>query len=906
MALTINTNVASLNAQRNLGKSQNDLNQSMQRLSSGLRINSAKDDAAGLAISDRMTAQITGLNQAVRNANDGISLSQTAEGALQESTNILQRIRELAVQSANDTNSSSDRESLQAEVDQLIEELDRIADTTQFNGKNLLDGTMTDATFQVGANAGASQTISFSIDSAETSKLSAVGTVIEAPNGDAVVGTDVSGSAIAAGALVVNGTAIGDTDGTNSSLADAINTAAGENIATAVNVQAIEFTDVDLVAGGATATGSEMTGATAGGGDLTIGDGTTQENVAASADAAELATNIETAATAAGITVTATASESTSGTDLNTWVDVTASAATQVTPNTAVTQALTAADDLNINGTNVGTVATGSGDLAGDIAAAIETAADTAAGGTSDITVSVANSTSGSLGTFNTEVSSSGDTAVYTFTVEGVDMVSATGLNSDTLTAAEFDTAMQGHADVTDNGGGSFTYDDGAGNVFSWTGTAAAGDLTITNSDGSDLTITETFTLNAETVTGGFNNGTTTTDDYYGSLTIDSASGEAIDLTGSSNAAYAGFTGAEDVASADRTFSLTVEGVDLFTGDTDGVTAADIDAAITANADALTAAGVTVSGAAVDGDLELTKADGSTLDIVQTQGDGSAGTQGFTSISNDGTTDSYYGSVTITSDTDFTIAGTSTAASGLTANDYAASGVGTYSVVVGGTSVSVGSGGSTVTAQDVVDAINNDATLDAAGYSAALTDEGAVEISLEGGASFTLSESIDADGNTVEDATAAQGLADIDASDTTLDGQISLDSTSDISIEEVTDGALASAGLSAVGNATTTIDQVDVSTREGATTAISSVDAALAQIDTIRGDLGAVQNRFESTIANLQNVSENLSAARSRILDADIAEETSNMTKQNILQQAGVSILAQANQAPQLALSLLG
>lgn len=135
MALTINTNVASLNAQRNLGKSQNDLNQSMQRLSSGLRINSAKDDAAGLAISDRMTAQITGLNQAVRNANDGISLSQTAEGALQESTNILQRIRELAVQSANDTNSASDRESLQAEVDQLIEELDRIADTTQFNGK---------------------------------------------------------------------------------------------------------------------------------------------------------------------------------------------------------------------------------------------------------------------------------------------------------------------------------------------------------------------------------------------------------------------------------------------------------------------------------------------------------------------------------------------------------------------------------------------------------------------------------------------------------------------------------------------------------------------------------------------------------------------------------------------------
>jgi flagellin len=174
MALTINTNVASLNAQRNLGSSQADLNQSMQRLSSGLRINSAKDDAAGLAISDRMTAQIRGLNQAVRNSNDGISLAQTAEGALQESTNILQRIRELAVQSANDTNTDTDRKSLQAEVDQLQEELDRIATTTEFNGKALLNGDQSSDdsfTFQVGANAGIDQTISFGINSAAAADL---------------------------------------------------------------------------------------------------------------------------------------------------------------------------------------------------------------------------------------------------------------------------------------------------------------------------------------------------------------------------------------------------------------------------------------------------------------------------------------------------------------------------------------------------------------------------------------------------------------------------------------------------------------------------------------------------------------------------------------------------------------
>ena len=153
MAATINTNVASLTAQRNLGMSQTSLNTSIQRLSSGLRINSAKDDAAGLAISERFTSQIRGLNQAVRNAGDGISLAQTAEGALKASGDILQRVRELAVQSANASNSAGDRQALQQEVSQLVSELDRISQTTEFNGAKLLDGTFGTQQFQVGANA---------------------------------------------------------------------------------------------------------------------------------------------------------------------------------------------------------------------------------------------------------------------------------------------------------------------------------------------------------------------------------------------------------------------------------------------------------------------------------------------------------------------------------------------------------------------------------------------------------------------------------------------------------------------------------------------------------------------------------------------------------------------------------
>ena len=471
MALTINTNVASLNAQRNLGSSQADLNKSMQRLSSGLRINSAKDDAAGLAISDRMTAQIRGLNQASRNANDGISLAQTAEGALQESTNILQRIRELGVQSANDTNSDSDRQSLQAEVTQLQSELDRIADTTQFNGRNLLDGSMADATFQVGANAGSSQTISFSIDSAATADLSTVGAVLE--SGTTVASNAVASAGIASGALTINDTVVSTAGGDAASMAAVLSNVSGVT-ATAANSQEISFTTI-----------TESTGNTAASYTLVV------DGVSLSVDAA-------------------------SG----------------------------------------GTVS------AGDVIA--EFAKDASAGGS---------------------------LAGYTMTAD-----------------------------------------------------ATTGTITITNADGSNM-------VTDETLTGGF----------------------------------------------DGTAAFAEEGT-------------------------------------YRGSLSITNT--STLDVV---GDASV--------------------------------------LGLSSDQY---------------------------------------------------------------------------------------------------------------------------------NATTTIDQVDISTRDGANTAIASVDKALSQIDTIRGDLGAVQNRFESTISNLQNVSENLSAARSRILDADIAQETSNMTKQNILQQAGVSILAQANQAPQLALSLLG
>ncbi|MEZ2739840.1 flagellin N-terminal helical domain-containing protein [Comamonas jiangduensis] len=173
MAMTINTNIVSLNAQRNLGLSGNSLSSSMQRLSSGLRVNSAKDDAAGLAIAERMNAQAKGLAVAARNANDGISLAQTAEGALGKMGDMLQRMRELAVQSSNATNSDNDRKALQAEVSQLRSEIDRVAKTTTFNGTKILDGSFAGGVFQVGAGAGDNITVG-GITNAKASALSNV------------------------------------------------------------------------------------------------------------------------------------------------------------------------------------------------------------------------------------------------------------------------------------------------------------------------------------------------------------------------------------------------------------------------------------------------------------------------------------------------------------------------------------------------------------------------------------------------------------------------------------------------------------------------------------------------------------------------------------------------------------
>lgn len=727
MALTINTNVAALNAQRNLGKSQNDLTRSMERLSSGLRINSAKDDAAGLAISNRMTSQIRGLNQAARNANDGISLAQTAEGAMQESTNILQRMRELAIQSANDTNSSSDRASLQAEVNQLKQEMTRIASSTSFNGINILDGSMNNAQFQVGANA--NETISFSIPSAKAVDLGV--NSLESTN---TVGIEAATST----AIVANtsGSEAGSTGASRADLTGDINGISGETLS------------------------------------YTLSDGT--EGTIDIAPGVDLAASVTALDGLTGIS----ASGSNTITLSNWTID------NNATPNTDIT--ITTLDNAGVSTTV--TVA--------------ETATTTALRKTAiEAVFTVAKG--------------------FTVTDNGDDTISIIGQN-----AADIDVTVAGAVGVS---------------------TDAA--LTITGGDGNSTTATATAGTSAMAAVGG-------------SINLSSISA-GVELTSSRSDGLFSPTAGNSVLSglggADTDAGNNVAGQILNIVGPEGTREATIDenssasviahtvnleSAITGvTAEARTTA--TISNLISDGIIGLTLEGSNSLPLPL--------------------------SASITTD-DLT-------ALAATINDHA-----------GDTGIN--------------------ATLSGNKRSITLTQAEGEDIKI---GNYTHSNDVSTDTITITgtegDAVLLAGNVGSLTDSTVVGGEVSFYSTGTFNVSSDIDGGVGSLFNSAAGVANASvlsaIDTVDISTVEGASNAIKSIDGALSQIDTIRGDLGAIQNRFESTISNLNNVSENLSASRSRIIDADIAMETSAMTKNNILQQAGVSILAQANQTPQLALQLL-
>ena len=710
MALTINTNVASLNAQRNLGKTQNLLNKSLQRLSSGLRINSAKDDSAGLAIANRMVSQIRGLDQAVRNANDGISLSQTAEGALAESSNILQRIRELAVQSSSDGSTDADRASMQIEVAQLIQELDRIADTTSFNGQVLLDGNFGTAQFQVGAQAG--ESVAMTLSSAKTNALGASGGVA---TGDYTMATDISdaGSLVTAGSMAVvgagelslNGTEIRatisgddtvsttDNSGSSIALAAAINASSGT---TGVNAYA-EKTDVDVAIALAGAT-LELDA-----GDFQINGISIDSQSSAVADVDALETLINEFSDETGVTA------------LN---------------NGDGTFTFTAIDGRNIQFTSDIAIATGTN---------------------------------------------------FTF-------------DSIVLNGNAYDKAVRGTVSLYSNEAFTVAGTNPGDAGFS-TGTIAL-DETHWLAIASDF---DTLAL-GELVINGYN------------VKAPTAAGDA--------------NGGKTISNLATTEEASAKAIAFAINDTDGLKSE------------VTAVGKTVANFGSVSAYDATAATGNAVTLTI---NGQA--------------------VTLTQK--------------IEANDADGYMVGRINSVLG--AVPEGTSG-----YGLVASINDDNEL-----------------------IITSDDGVNIDVTAVADLSGSAFLSNVDTTVATQlvhKGTIALTAKTGYSVSSIDGGKQALAGIeTAVG----TIEKLSVATYAGAQNAITAVDGALAQIDNQRASLGAIQNRFDSTIANLSNVSENLSAARARIMDADFAAETAALTRAQIMQQAGTAMLAQANQLPQAALSLL-
>ena len=753
MGLSINTNVMSLNAQRNLGKSQNALSNSMQRLSSGLRINSAKDDAAGLAISDRMTSQIRGLNQAVRNSNDGISLAQTAEGALQESTNILQRMRELAVQSSNDTNSASDRSSLQAEVNQLKQELTRIAETTSFNGKNLLDGTMSNAQFQVGANA--NQTISFSINSAEAAELG--NNALSTDNAEGIE------AAISQSYFAADGANRGDV-GTATANGSAVNGLAAETLTVldadgnTVGTAGVANTEDLTAANGMLADLNALTGVTATGSNAVTLSGGVVDTTDATAVVLEIS----------GEAVGAPGLDLTSADDIATAINATANL------QTAGVYAVSDGTDVKVYNNTGADITVG---LLND-------------GGGHDAAIT-ATGINASTGTITMDATASNDEFAFAGTM---DVTLDQGYTvSSSLQDGVLSSGNAGTAVTTTKGGDIDTAD---GN------SVGAQTLTIVGPEGSSTSdVSGNATANG--IAAGINAETAST----------GVSADAITVTTLSN------------LNSDGTVGFTLQGTNQAAVNISAtVTSADLSSLAQAiNAEAGTT-GISATLTGSNSSIQLTQSAGYDIKIA-----------------------------------DFTHS------SAVDAHDQS-------TTAVTGTGSAINANGTEVSMK----VLGNEGT--------AGTDETTL---YDGGA------------RTAQDSTVVGG-------EVTFSSQGAYNITSNIAATDAGGSIFSGVALSANTSILSSVDNVDITTVIGSADAIKTIDGAIGQIDSIRGELGAIQNRFESTIANLSNVSENLSAARSRILDADIAQETSAMTKNNILQQAGVSILAQANQAPQLALSLLG
>lgn len=869
MAQVINTNVSSLNAQRNLNRSQGQLSTSLERLSSGLRINSAKDDAAGLAISDRMTAQINGLNQGIRNANDGISLAQTAEGALQETTNILQRIRELAIQSANPTNSSSDRASMQSEVNQMVSELNRISSDTEFNGLKILDGSFVTQAFQIGANA--NQTISVNISGASSTTLgvNSVDTnnttlgvsVATAGNAQISATSDGAGLGTVNGGTAINSTllqsGVGNqtitvTDSTGATDSYDID-ADGERSARALAVDIAALTGVNSVTASSNSVAVDFASTTG----VHVGDTVSFDLVSDGASGAtqnisfELATGSSLAAQVEGAITDA-------GTD-----DLVATVSGNVVT-------LTSAGGANIGMQNLAVQENGTLSFASFGGTAAE-ANDVTIDGTTFGYTTGANATA-SATAFATAAAALGANYTITDDLAGTVTITRETGAAIALTAFDADTATGGSADATFNIAAA-----SAGTTASYTGAIAEGGTVA--STGTAVAATQTVDFGGTTLTEGATDSAVKTGTV--AITLDAgytiqssiagtaASGSKGIFNSTANTTVGSLQGITDVSAgnnvAAQTLSLigtATEAVSINENTSASNIASEVNkvsgtTGITAKASTV----ATLSGLTANGNVSFNLFGQNTSSGVQISG--SVATSDLTQLAN--AINDKSGSTGVSAEV--TDSGTKIKLTSLTGEDIKIENF-EHSAAVTDTA-----GGSTEVVQSIT-------VMGGSGNSVSLQDGG------------TTAEAFQTD------STVVGGTVTFESND----GSFSVQS----SLADSAGSLFAGAANTSAASALSSVNQIDISTVDGSQSAISVVDGALSQVDSTRADLGAIQNRMASTISNLSVASENLNAARSRILDTDFAMETAELTRTQILQQAGTAMLAQANALQQNVLSLLG
>ena len=849
MPQIINTNIASLNAQRNLDKSQSSNQQALQRLSSGLRINSAKDDAAGLAISTRFTSQIKGLNVAVRNAGDGIALAQTAEGALGSMNDSLQRIRELSVQSANATNSDVDRDALQAEVSQLVAEISRTADETDFNGRKLLDGSFS-ASFQVGANAG--QTIDVSISELTTDKLgssdqagvSAQGVANKLENGD----------------LVINGENIRASVSGDDNLSFADNEMSGIAKAAAINESSAET--------GVTATVDE---------NVVLGS----KMEAGAADATTL-----TVLTLNGVEVSLQGTDGTDDADL---------AATRGSVISAI----------NAKAEQTGVTASDGGNDGGVILTAADGRNITMSSDVADISVFGLADEGSAIGVEETSY------AGFTLTAENANTdIDITGGNG------------TGNGDLTNSGLAAGNFSSQTAITSSTVETAGKSNATADITAATPVALTLTGFTNAAAAIGlDVNFGTDAT--VLTGAAIATAVNDVLTSNGFSSQVEGAVTA--DAASIGHALSAALgEQTSIDRGIQDGditlnnitVPASssldDTASDTTANSSKAESSGIAVA-AAINSVSDDT---GVTATVNANELTGGAAPAGL--FSGDGTT--ALGATDKGHTLELTINNVKVT---LTENnDYEknkAAAITAINEVSGQTGVVASDNGEslTLTAADgrnismfAESSTSYDATTTAAekGTESALLKTNIANFGLSRD-DVGLNQTTELDGAV---ATAVGNQFSYESTAITTFSTVTLDSASAFDVSYGTSGekGLSDSGFVAGtfggGEDGQAISDIDISTVDGANKALVAVDNAIAQVASQRADLGAVQNRMETTVSNLQVTSENLNAANSRIQDADFASETAELQRTNVLQQAGISVLAQANAAGQSVLSLLG